>query len=91
MSAEYKKGPHTVYDIQYHLVWVTKYRYHVLTGEVAQLSMQFEPDADFEKCCFVKVSYSFANIISTGAVAEQILPIYKGAQFPVNPTRNSAA
>ena len=35
MSEEYKKGPHTVYDIQYHLVWVSKYRYHVLKGEVA--------------------------------------------------------
>jgi putative transposase len=35
MSEEYRKGPHTVYDLQYHFVWVTKYRYHVLTGEVA--------------------------------------------------------
>ena len=35
MSEEYKKGPHTVYDIQYHLVWVTKYRYHVLKGDIA--------------------------------------------------------
>jgi putative transposase len=33
--AEYRRGSHTIYDIQYHLVWVTKYRYHVLTGEVA--------------------------------------------------------
>ncbi len=32
---EYRKGPHSVYDIQYHFVWVTKYRYHVLEGEVA--------------------------------------------------------
>ncbi len=34
--ADYRKGSHTVYDIQYHLVWVTKYRYHVLRGEVAK-------------------------------------------------------
>jgi putative transposase len=34
--AEYRKGSHTIYDIQYHFVWVTKYRYHVLTGEVAE-------------------------------------------------------
>ena len=32
---EYRKGPHTIYDIQYHFVWVTKYRYHVLRGPVA--------------------------------------------------------
>ena len=33
---EYRKGAHTIYDIQYHFVWVTKYRYHVLRGEVAE-------------------------------------------------------
>ena len=31
---DYRKGSHTVYNIEYHLVWVTKYRYHVLTGDV---------------------------------------------------------
>jgi len=36
MSERYRKGAHSVYDIQYHFVWVTKYRYHVLKGEVAQ-------------------------------------------------------
>jgi putative transposase len=33
---EYRKGSHTIYDIQYHFVWVTKYRYKVLKGEVAE-------------------------------------------------------
>lgn len=33
---EYRKGAHTLYDIQYHVVWVTKYRYQVLRGEVAE-------------------------------------------------------
>lgn len=33
---EHRKGAHTVYSIQYHLVWVTKYRYPVLSGEVAE-------------------------------------------------------
>ena len=31
----YRRGAHTVYDIKYHFVWVTKYRYEVLVGEVA--------------------------------------------------------
>jgi putative transposase len=31
---DYRTGSHTVYNIEYHLVWVTKYRYHVLTGDV---------------------------------------------------------
>ena len=33
--AEYRKGSHTVYDIKYHFVWITKYRYQVLKGDVA--------------------------------------------------------
>jgi len=31
----YRKGSHTVYDCTYHIVWITKYRYKVLTGDVA--------------------------------------------------------
>jgi len=34
--AENRRGSHTVYNIQYHFVWVTKYRYPVLRGEVAE-------------------------------------------------------
>lgn len=33
--AHYRKGSHAVYDIKYHFVWVTKYRYRVLQGDVA--------------------------------------------------------
>ena len=33
--AHYRKGSQAVYDIKYHFVWVTKYRYRVLQGDVA--------------------------------------------------------
>ena len=33
---DYRYGSHTVYNIEYHFVWVTKYRYPVLTGDVSQ-------------------------------------------------------
>jgi putative transposase len=33
---EYRKGSHTVYDIKYHFVWVTKYRYKVLRGKIGK-------------------------------------------------------
>jgi putative transposase len=33
---EYRYGSHTVFRIEYHFVWVTKYRYKVLTGDVGQ-------------------------------------------------------
>jgi putative transposase len=32
---EYRYGSHTVFNIEYHFVWVTKYRYQVLIGDVA--------------------------------------------------------
>ena len=32
---EYREGSHTKYKIEYHFVWATKYRYHVLVGDVA--------------------------------------------------------
>lgn len=31
---DYKRGSHTIWDCKYHLVWVTKYRYAVLGGDV---------------------------------------------------------
>lgn len=33
--ADYRKGSHTVYDIKYHFVWITKYRYPVLRGSIS--------------------------------------------------------
>ena len=32
---EYRYDSHTVYNIEYHFVWVTKYRYQVLTGAIS--------------------------------------------------------
>ena len=34
--AEYESSGHAKYDIKYHMVWITKYRYKVLRGEVAE-------------------------------------------------------
>lgn len=33
---EYRRGSHTVFELQAHVCWVTKYRYPVLVGEVAE-------------------------------------------------------
>ena len=32
---EKRKGSHTVYSIEYHIVWTTKYRYKVIEGAIA--------------------------------------------------------
>lgn len=31
-----KKGSHTQYSIEYHIVWTTKYRYKVIEGKIAE-------------------------------------------------------
>ncbi len=31
----YRKSSHCIYDIKYHLVWITKYRKPVITGQIA--------------------------------------------------------
>jgi len=33
---EYRRSSHAVLDIKYHVVWITKYRYKVLRGRVAE-------------------------------------------------------
>jgi putative transposase len=33
---EYRTGSHTKYKIEYHFVWVTKYRYPILRGDLAE-------------------------------------------------------
>ena len=32
---DYRKGSHTVHDIKFHFVWITKYRYQILKGDLA--------------------------------------------------------
>ena len=34
--AKYRKGPHTVYELHYHFVFITKYRKPVLRGEIGR-------------------------------------------------------
>jgi putative transposase len=36
----YKSGSHAVWDCKYHLVWITKYRYPVLVGDVGLRSRE---------------------------------------------------
>ena len=35
--SKYKKQSHVVYKCDYHIVWVPKYRFRVLTGEIGKL------------------------------------------------------
>jgi putative transposase len=46
----YRTGSHTKYKIEYHFVWVTKYRYQVLKGDVAERARELvrQTCANFE-------------------------------------------
>jgi putative transposase len=33
---EYRKASHCIYELKYHIVWITKYRKRVLTPEVGK-------------------------------------------------------
>jgi len=35
-----RRTKHAVFDVKYHLVWIPKYRKHVLIGEVAQYTKE---------------------------------------------------
>jgi putative transposase len=46
----YRKGSHSVYDLKYHVVWITKYRKSVLHGQVAdEVIMQYLESQDVEQ------------------------------------------
>ena len=77
MSAEYRTGPHTVYDIQYHFVWTTKYRYKVLTGEVAVRARDL-----IRQCCEAR------NVtILTGHVARDHVHLHCSSAPELAPAR----
>lgn len=38
----YRKSAHCTYDIKYHIVWITKYRKPVITGEIAQRTRELQ-------------------------------------------------
>lgn len=45
----YQKASHNVYDCTYHIVWITKYRYFVLGGDVGDIGVRIR-DLIREKC-----------------------------------------
>ena len=41
-----RKSSHVQYDLQYHIVWTTKYRYRVLNGNIAERTREL-----IRQCC----------------------------------------
>src|ERR1022692_1348942 len=36
--AEYRHSAHATFDLKYHVIWITKYRYKILRGRIAERS-----------------------------------------------------
>ena len=63
--AEYRSSSYTVYDIKYHFVWITKYRYKILIGKIAEkirdiaIGRWSKWNSNFErKCRFGSCAYA---------------------------------
>jgi len=58
-----RKGSHTQYDIQYHIVWTTKYRYKILKGRIAErLRELIRQDCETRKVKIIRGSVGKTHI-----------------------------
>lgn len=73
---EYRTGSHTKYKIEYHFVWVTKYRYQVLQGEVAERVRELVR----QSCGFFEIE------IIRGVVSKDHVHILVSAPPPMSPS-----
>ncbi len=82
--AEYRNGSHTVYDIKYHFVWITKYRYKVLKGNVAvRLRDLLKQGCDAKRLTIIKGSVRVDHVhmllsCPTDLAPSQIMQYLKG-------------
>jgi putative transposase len=64
---EYRKGSHSTYDLRYHIVFCTKYRYRVLTGQVATRAREI-----IREVC----AANYIDIVSGGMSPDQNSSVY---------------
>lgn len=61
-----RRSKHAVYDLKYHLVWIPKYRKHILSGEVS----------DYLKEVFTRIAEEYGFSIDTMEVVEDHVHIF---------------
>ena len=81
MLPEYRKGAHTIYDLQYHFVWVTKYRYKVLSGEVAERTREVIRQICMSRDIKILTGHVSANHVHILVSCPPILSPAKVAQY----------
>ncbi|WP_408647412.1 transposase [Wolbachia endosymbiont of Pentidionis agamae] len=48
---DYKHGSHSTFDLKYHLVFCTKYRYRILTGQIAVRAREIIRECKLHRYC----------------------------------------
>lgn len=82
--AEYRSSSHTVYNIKYHFVWITKYRYKVLRKDVAfRLRELLQQGCDARNMKILKGSIGVDHVhmllsCQTNLAPSQIMQYLKG-------------
>ncbi|MDO8490588.1 MAG: IS200/IS605 family transposase [Dehalococcoidia bacterium] len=74
---ELRKSSHAVYDLKYHLVWIPKYRAHILRGEVAA----------YVKQVFQEVAEEYGFWIDTMEVVEDHVHVFVAAPPKYSPSQ----
>ena len=78
-----RKSTHVQYDLQYHLVWTTKYRYKVLNGKIAERTRELNDRERRFYYAFIPISgfYWFCWGLYKGSVGDDdsffFLPSYR--------------
>ena len=72
-----RRTRHAVYDLKYHLVWIPKYRKHILNDEVS----------DYLKEVFRKIAEEYGFKIDTLGIMEDHVHIYVEARPKYSPAQ----
>ena len=65
-AMDMRKGSHVQYDIEYHIVWTTKYRYKVLVGKIAERARELiRQSCNSMEVTIMSTKYSYIKISST--------------------------
>lgn len=75
--AEYRTSAHAVYDIKYHVVWITKYRYKILRGRIAERARDL-----LRQCCEAR-----GVVIVRGAVSPDHIHMLVSAPPQLSPAK----
>ena len=74
---ELRRSSHAVYDLKYHLVWIPKYRAHILTSEVTE----------YLKEVFREIAEEYEFSIDTMEVMEDHVHVFIGAPPRYSPSQ----